>query len=93
MRHVNRKRTLGCNHEVQVANGWHAWHATATTKKVFGRLYSASSQERKFETLCGNSYCFISTIIGLLMSLTRITTVLEGLSVRLLPKCGVFGGV
>ena len=48
---------------------------------------------RTCETLCVNSYCFISTIIGLSMSLTRITTVVEGLSVRLLPKCGVFGGV
>jgi len=39
---VNRKRTLGCKHEVQVAHGWHAWRATVTTDKVLGRLYSAS---------------------------------------------------
>jgi hypothetical protein len=91
--HVNRKRTLGCKHEAQVAHGWHAWRATVTTDEVLGRLYSASGHKRNFETLCVNSYCFISTIIGLSMSLTRITTVFEGLSVRLLPKCGVFGGV
>ena len=34
MRHpVNRKRTLGCKHEVRVTNGWHAWHATVTTDR------------------------------------------------------------
>ena len=44
-------------------------------------------------TVADRAYCLISTITGLSMSFTRMTTVLEGLSVRLLPKCGVFGGV
>ena len=92
MRHpVNRKRTLGCKHEVRVTNGWHAWHATVTTDRYSeGSIPPAKSGHSR---LCGSGYCFISTIIGLSMSLTRITTVFEDLSVRLLPKCGVFGGV
>src|SRR5690348_10143141 len=36
---------------------------------------------------------FISTVIGLSLSLTRMTTVLVTLSVALRPKCGVLGGV
>jgi hypothetical protein len=52
-----------------------------------------NGQKRTFEKLRVYRYCFISTMIGLSMSLSRMTTVLEGLSVRLLPKCGVFGGV
>ena len=39
------------------------------------------------------TYFLISTVIGLSLSLTRITTVLDILSVALRPKCGVLGGV
>ena len=39
------------------------------------------------------SYYLISTMMGLSLSLIRITMVLDILSVALRPKCGVLGGV
>jgi hypothetical protein len=57
----------------------------------------APAQERLISAKCGRSiigsYFLISTVIGLSLSLTRITTVLDILSVALRPKCGVLGGV
>ena len=69
------------------------WSTATYTLSESERACAVPGQNRTFEKLRVYRYCFISTMTGLSMSLIRITTVLEGLSVRLLPKCGVFGGV
>ena len=67
------------------------------TERTSGLGRAGPGHKRLTSTRCGRwivaSYYLRSFVIGLSLSLIRITRVLDTLFVALRPKCGVLGGV